>query len=290
MTPMLRASEPPPLDGRPIKIIRSSQSLGELVRGGVSLLFENKHLIFEMTLLRLKVRYRQSILGWAWAVIPPLVLTVTYAVIFGKVMHFSSGDMPYGLFVFAGLVPWTFLSTSVSNATSGMVQHRYLISRVSFPREVIPISYVATALVDLGVSSLMLLAMVAYYGVSLSGTAVYLIPILLVLVICTTAIALCFSAIQARVRDLGIAMPLLLQILMFTAPIVYPSDSVPEFVRGLYFMNPLAILVEAFRQAAVQGICPDVGRVLYSAVISSIMLALAYILFKRLDATLADVL
>jgi lipopolysaccharide transport system permease protein len=290
MTPMLRASEPPPLDSRPIKIIRSSQSLGELVRGGVSLLFENKHLIFEMTLLRLKVRYRQSILGWAWAVIPPLVLTFTYAVIFGKVMHLSSGDMPYGLFVFAGLVPWTFLSTSVSNATSGMVQHRYLISRVSFPREVIPVSYVATALVDLGVISLMLLAMVVYYGVSLSGTAVYLIPILVVLVICTTAIALCFSAIQARVRDLGIAMPLLLQILMFTTPIVYPSDIVPDSVRGLYFMNPLAVLVEAFRQAAVQGVCPDVGRVLYSAVISSIMLALAYTLFKRLDATLADVL
>jgi lipopolysaccharide transport system permease protein len=85
-------------------------------------------------------------------------------------------------------------------------------------------------------------------------------------------------------------MPLLLQILMFTAPIVYPSDIVPDSFRGLYFMNPLAILVEAFRQAAVQGICPDVGRVLYGAVISSIMLALAYILFKRLDATLADVL
>jgi lipopolysaccharide transport system permease protein len=277
-------------DSRPIKIICATQSLPDLLCSGIASLLSNKNLIFEMILLRLKVRYRQSLLGWAWAILPPLLLTITYTLIFAKITHLDSGDLPYGLFVFAGLVPWTFFSSSVSTATAGIIVHRYLISRVAFPREIIPLSYVATALVDLGVGILMLLTMMWYFGLSLTGTALYVLPVIGVLVVWSMAIALCSSAVQARVRDIGVAMPLLLQVLMFTTPVVYSSDAIPHNLRSIYFLNPLAVLVETFRQAAVLGVSPDGRDVVYTAVVSIVCLVFSYIIFKRLDATLADVI
>jgi lipopolysaccharide transport system permease protein len=277
-------------DGRPVRVIRPTQSLFEILFGGLTLLLSHKSLFLEMTLLRLKVRYKQSLLGWAWAVLPPLLLMVTYTLIFSKVTGFESSSLPYALFIFAGLIPWTFFSTSVSTATAGIVTHRYLISRVAFPREIIPLSYVATALVDLGVGVLMLVAMMCYFGTSLTLYALCLIPVIGLLIICSVAVVLFSSSLQARFRDVGVAMPLLLQVLMFTTPVVYSSSAIPHSLKAIYFANPLAILVEAFRQASILGVSPNVGEMIYCAAVSIVGLVCSYILFKRLDATLADVI
>jgi lipopolysaccharide transport system permease protein len=277
-------------DERRVLVIAASPPLTDLVSAGLASLWNHKSLLLEMTMLRLKVRYRQSILGWTWAVIPPLLLMITYTLIFSKVAGLKTGELPYALFVFSGLILWTFFSTSVGTATAGMVAHRYLITRVAFPREIIPLSYVFAAMVDLVIGLLMLLAMMLYFGIVPTIYAFYALPIITMHVACCIAAALCCSAFQARFRDVGLAMPLLLQVLMFTTPVVYSSEAIPHSARSIYFANPIAIQVEAFRKTIVLGLPPDAGALLYCAAVSVICLGLSFVLFKRLDIDLADVI
>src|ERR1700746_2480901 len=158
---------------RSVRIIRPTQSLVQILSAGLTELWSHKSLFLEMTLLRLRVRYKQSLLGWTWAVLPSLGVMVTYSLIFSKLIGLKGGDLPYALFIFSGLIPWTFFSTSVSTATAGIVTHRYLISRVAFPREIIPLSYVAAALVDLGIGMVMLAALMYYFSFSPTLHAFY---------------------------------------------------------------------------------------------------------------------
>lgn len=281
---------PPAADDRSVRVIRPTRSLVQILSAGLTELWSHKSLFLEMTLLRLKVRYKQSLLGWTWAVLPSLVLMITYTLIFSKLIGLKGGDLPYALFIFSGLIPWTFFSTSVSTATAGIVTHRYLVTRVAFPREIIPLSYVAAALVDLGIGMAMLAAMMYYFGFSPTLNTLYAIPVIGMLIIFSVAVALCCSSFQARFRDIGVAMPLLLQVLMFTTPVVYSSAAIPQSVKAIYFANPLAILIEAFRQAAASGVSPDVSEMIFCGTVSIVCLVFSYILFKRLDATLPDVI
>jgi lipopolysaccharide transport system permease protein len=277
-------------DERPVRVIRPTQSLIAILSTGLASLLSHKSLILEMTLLRLKVRYRQSVLGWIWAALPSLLLMITYTLVFSKAIGLQSIDLPYALFIFSGLVPWMFFSTSVSTATAGIVTHRYLICRVAFPREIIPLSYVAAALVDLGVGILMLGAMMYYFGFSPTLHTLYAVPIMGMLVVFSIAGALFCASFQARFRDVGVAMPLLLQVMMFATPVVYSSTAIPHSFKAIYFANPLAVLIESFREAAMLGVNPNAGKMIYCGVFSVGCLAFSYILFKRLDATLADVI
>ena len=278
------------VDDRPVAVIRASSSPTELLQSSLRSLWQNRNLLREMTLLRLKVRYRQSLLGWLWAVLPPLVLMIVYTVIFSHVLGVKSGGLPYPLFIFAGLVPWSYFATSLSTATAGIVTHRYLISRVAFPREIIPLSYVGAALVDFAIGIAMLVLMMIYFGVSPSLNVIYAIPAIGILIIWSTALALGCACFQARFRDLGVAMPLLLQLLMFSAPVVYSSDAIPGAFKSIYFANPVAVLIEAFRHAIVSGSALDAFAMLYSFTVSGCLLIVFYYVFKRFDGTLADVL
>jgi lipopolysaccharide transport system permease protein len=275
------------------RVIRSSPSPTEILWGGLALLVVHRHLLWEMTKLRLKLRYTQSMLGWSWAVVAPLLLMVTYILIFSKVADVHSDGVPYALFVFTGLVPWTFFSTSISTATASMVTHRYLISRVAFPREIIPLSYVAASLADLVVGIVMLAVMFMYFKYCTANHVVYMlhvIPLCALLIAWAVGGALCCASCQARFRDLGVAMPLLLQVAMFTTPVVYSSEAIPEKFKALYFANPLAFLIDGIRRVILFGEFPNLDQLLYSFLVATIFLCFSYFLFKRLDATLADVI
>jgi lipopolysaccharide transport system permease protein len=278
------------VDDRPVVVIRASRSSAELLQSSLVSLWQNRDLLREMTLLRLKVRYRQSLLGWVWAFLPPLVLMIAYTAIFSNVLGVKSAALPYPLFIFAGLVPWSFFSTSLSTATAGIVTHRYLISRVAFPREIIPLSYVGAALVDLVIGIIMLALMMLYFGTSPSVNMVYAIPTIGALIICSTALALGCACFQARFRDVGVAMPLLLQLLMFSTPVVYPSDLIPGALRSIYLANPLAILIDDFRARIVSSSAFDPFTTLYGVAVSGCLLIVFYYVFKRFDGTLPDVL
>jgi lipopolysaccharide transport system permease protein len=238
----------------------------------------------------IKVRYKQSVLGLAWAILQPLSLMLIYTVIFSVIAKVPSEGVPYAVFAYAALLPWTFFSSSLTNATQGLVSHSQLVTKVYFAREILPLTYVSAALFDFAVATTFLIALFFYYGVGLTVYALYAIPILILLAALATAFSLFLSAMQVKFRDIGVAMPLLLQLWMFTTPVVYPLSAVPQRFRGLYALNPLVGVIENFRRVVLQGIEPDFRSLAISAIVAAILLPLTYLYFKRVEATMADVI
>lgn len=275
---------------RPIKIIRpvsfSPLSLFQELRG----LWEYRDLFHTLTVHRIKVRYKQSALGLAWAILQPLSLMLIYTVIFSVIAKVPSENAPYAVFAYAALLPWTFFSSSLTNATAGLVSHSQLVTKVYFAREILPLTYLSAALFDFAIASSFLFALFFYYGVGLTLYALYAIPILLLLAALATALSLFLSAMQVRFRDIGVAMPLLLQLWMFSTPVVYPLSAVPQRFQGIYALNPMVGVIENFRRAVLQGVAPDFYSLGVSALIAAILLPLAYLYFKRVEATMADII
>jgi lipopolysaccharide transport system permease protein len=275
---------------RPIRIIRPiSFSPLDLLRE-LRELWQYRDLFYTLTVHRIKVRYKQSVLGLAWAILQPLSLMLIYTVIFSVIAKVPSEGVPYAVFAYAALLPWTFFSSSLTNATQGLVSHSQLVTKVYFAREILPLTYVSAALFDFAVATTFLIALFFYYGVGLTVYAFYAIPILILLTALATAFSLFLSAMQVRFRDIGVAMPLLLQLWMFTTPVVYPLSAVPQRFRGLYALNPLVGVIENFRRVVLQGVQPDFRSLAISAIVAAILLPLTYLYFKRVEATMADVI
>lgn len=285
--PARRAGEDAP---RRVTVIRPPSISLATLRAELLKLAQYRDLLYTLSVHRVKVRYKQSVLGVAWAVLQPLTLMLIYTVIFSYVARVQTGDIPYALFAFAALLPWTCFSTALTNATNGLVSHSQLVTKVYFPREILPLTYVVAALFDLVVGAAMLALLMVYYGAPLTPNALYVGPVLLVLVLFTTAMGLLFSATQVRFRDIGVAMPLMLQIWMFATPVVYPLGAVPERFRGLYLLNPMAGVIENFRRVIVQGLPPDAYSLGVAAAVSVVLLGAAYIFFKHIEATVADLI
>lgn len=275
---------------RPIRIIRppsfSPLNLLRELRG----LWHYRDLFYTLSVHRIKVRYKQSMLGLAWAILQPLSLMLIYTVIFSVIAKVPSEGVPYSVFAYAALLPWTYFSSALTNATSGLVNHTALVTKVYFAREILPLTYVSAALFDFAVASTFLIALFFYYGVSLTWYALYAIPIMVLLTMLVTAISLIFSVVQVRFRDVGVAMPLLLQLWMFASPVVYPLSAVPQRFRGLYALNPMVGVIENFRRVMLQGIAPDFYSLGISALVAVVLLPAAYLYFKRVDATMADII
>ena len=275
---------------RPIRIIRppsfSPLNLLRELRG----LWQYRDLFYTLSIHRIKVRYKQSLLGLAWAILQPLSLMLIYTVIFSVIAKVPSEGVPYSVFAYAALLPWTYFSSALTNATSGLVNHTQLVTKVYFAREILPLTYVSAALFDFAVASTFLIALFFYYGVALTVYALYAIPILLLLTMLATAFSLVFSVIQVRFRDVGVAMPLLLQLWMFASPVVYPLSAVPQRLRGLYALNPMVGVIENFRRVMLQGTAPDFYSLGISALVAAILLPAAYLYFKRVEATMADII
>jgi lipopolysaccharide transport system permease protein len=277
-------------DLRPLKIIRPPRLSPAALVTGLNTLRSSGGLLYTLTALRLNVRYKQSILGWLWAALHPLSLMVIYTLVFTRVAAVHTGAIAYPVFAFAGLLPWVFFASAVSNATNSLVNHSYLLTRVYFPREIVPFSYVAAALADFLIASLILVGLMLYYRVAITFTALLAAPILFVLILFGAGVALLLSALQARFRDVGVAMPLVLQIWMFATPVVYPLGAVPGQLRTLYLLNPLAGIIDSFRRVVLQNTRPDAPVLCYSALFSVLFFIMAYIVFKNLDANMADVI
>ena len=252
-------------------------------------LVEYRDLLYTLTVHRIKVRYKQSVLGLSWAILQPLSLMLIYTLIFSVVARMPSDDIPYPLFAYTGLLPWTYFSTALSTATNGLVSHSHLVTKVYFPREILPVTYVLAALFDFLIASLVLAGLMIYYRAPITLNFLYVVPIILVLTIFALAMSLFMSAVQVRFRDVGVAMPLLLQVWMFATPIIYPLSAVPERLRPIYDLNPTVGVIEGFRNVLLQGTPPNLRALGVSALVSLILLPLMYIFFKRVEATVADI-
>jgi len=285
-----RAGESETPAERPLKIIGPPTFSAATMIAGIRTLLQYPDLLYTLCLFRLNVRYKQSVLGWAWAVLQPLALMGIYTLIFAHVTNVKTGGVPYPIFVFSALLPWIFFSNSVSSAVHGLVTYPGLLTKMYFPREIIPLSYLAAGLADFFIAAVILASLMIYYGVALTWNALYAIPILVLFGAFAAAIALFFSAVHVRFRDVGLAMPFVLQIWMFATPVVYSLQSVPLRFRKLYSLDPLAGLIENFRKAVIFGEKPDAAALFWSAAMTIVSLTFAYAYFKSSEATMADVI
>jgi lipopolysaccharide transport system permease protein len=275
--------------GQRVKIITPpSLSAGSLV-SGLRGLREYWDLLLTLSIHRIKVRYKQSALGLAWALIQPLALMLIYTLVFSIFARVQTPGVPYPIFAYAALLPWTFFSTGLTTATNGLVSNSQLVTKVYFPREILPLSYIIAALVDLAVASVVMVGMMAYYHVALTAAVVWVVPVTLILTMLLTSASLVMSGLQVKFRDIGMAMPLLLQLWMFASPVVYPLEQVPARFRDLYMLNPMVGVIQNFR-AALLGQAIEPRSLLISGVIALVLLPVSYVYFKHVEATVADVI
>lgn len=248
-----------------------------------------RELLYFLTWRDIKVRYKQTLLGAAWAIIQPLFTMLIFTLFFGRFAGMPSDGLPYSLFAFAGLLPWTFFSNAVTNGGNSLIMNANLISKTYFPRVLVPASAVAASLVDLAISMAFLAVLMAYYGLP-PRASLMLLPVLVLLVfLLAFGVSLGMSALNVRYRDVRYTLPFVVQLLMFATPIIYPASIVPERWRWVLALNPLAAVIEAFR-AALFGLPIPWGALAVSALTTLALLLLCAIAFHRMERSFADLL
>ena len=251
---------------------------------------EYSDLLYTLSAHRISVRYKQTSLGVIWAVLQPLLMMAIFTGVFSVLAKMPSDGAPYALFAFTALLPWTFFSTSVTNGTNSLVTHTQLITKVYFPREILPITYLLAGLFDFVIGFVVLMAIMSWYHVALTAQAWNLLPIIGLLSAWILAVSLVLAAIQVRFRDVGVALPVLVQVLMFASPIIYPLSVVPAAWRTWYLLNPMAGIVSSFRDILIHRTAPDPDPLRIALFVTAAALPLAYLFFKRAEATMADVI
>jgi lipopolysaccharide transport system permease protein len=275
---------------QPVQIIRPPAFLFWSIGGHLARLAEYRDLLYTLTLHRISVRYKQSVLGYFWAVLHPVMLMAIYTIVFSRVVKVPTKGMPYAIFALSALVPWTLFSNGLSGATAALPANSSLLARVYFPREILPLSYVLAAFVDFVIAFAILALLMFYYGVRVTAAAFWVVPALATLTIFLSGVALFTSAVEVRFRDVGVAMPLVLQIWMFATPVVYALGSVPRSFRPVYDLNPLVGVMDTFRVVLLYGTSPDRVLLGKSMAVSLVVLAAAYAWFKQVESTFADVI
>jgi homopolymeric O-antigen transport system permease protein len=273
---------------RPVFEIRPPSLSGINLLASLAKLAQYKDLVWTLCVHRVKVRYKQSVLGVFWAILQPLSVMLIFTFVFSLIAKMPSEGAPYAIFAYTALLPWNYFSSGVSNATTSLTSHAQFVTKVYFPREILPITYVAAALFDFAVASSLLAGLMIYYHVPLTINALYAVPIILVLSCFTLAMSFFFSATQVRFRDIGVAVPLLLQVWLFATPVIYPLSAVPARLRPFYELNPMVGVIENFRQVMLRGAAPEIDSLLISAAVSLVLLVFSYLYFKRIEATMAD--
>jgi lipopolysaccharide transport system permease protein len=275
---------------RRTKVIRPASFSPRVILSGLAELIDYSDLLLTLTLHRVKVRYKQSVLGFAWAILQPVLLMAIYTIVFRVIARMPSGGTPYVVFVYAALLPWTFFSTSVTTAASSLVTHNNLITKVYFPREILPATYVMAALFDFIMASGVLLVLLAAYHLPLGSSALVAIPIMCAAFIFSLSVSMLLSAFQVRFRDIGIALTLIMQLWMYATPVVYPLSIIPQQFRWVYALNPMAGIVENFRRAVLGGASLDLQILMPGVLVCCLLLPVAYLYFKTAEATMADVI
>lgn len=270
----------------PVKIVKPSRGWISLNLGEVR---EYRELIYFLTWRDIKVRYKQTVLGAAWAVIQPFFTMVVFSLFFGKLARMPSDGIPYPIFAYAALVPWTFFANGLSQSSNSLVGNANLIKKVYFPRLVVPISSVISGVFDFMLAFLVLLGMMLYYGIFPTANIVWL-PFLLLLTLTTSlGVGLWLSALNVQFRDVRYTVPFLTQFWLFATPIAYPSSLLSEPWRTLYGINPMVGVIEGFRWVLL-GTDTAPGPIIFvSALVAIALLVGGAYYFKRVEKTFADV-
>ena len=253
-------------------------------------LWHYRELLYFFVWRDIKVRYKQTVIGAGWAIIQPFCTMVVFSLFFGMLAKIPSEGLPYPVFYYSALLPWTYFANALGQATNTMVENQRVITKVYFPRLILPIAAVVSGLVDFGFAFIILIAMMLFYGI-IPTAAIMLLPLLLLLGIATAlAAGLWLSALNAIYRDVRYAVPFLIQFWMFASPVAYPSSLVPEKWRWLYGLNPMAGVIEGFRWSLTgQGQPP--GQLMIASVAAVLLVLIGgLIYFQKMEGTIADVI
>jgi len=236
-----------------------------------------------------KVRYKQTIFGAAWAIIQPFFVMVVFTIFFGKLGNLSSDGIPRPIFYYSALLPWTFFSSAINNAGNSLVLNRVLLTKVYFPRVTIPASAVFCGLVDFGIAFIFLFVMMIYYHTPI-GVGILLWPVLLMLlVMLSLGVGMIFATLNVRYRDVRYTLPFITQVWLFLTPIIYPSSMVPAQFRFLLGINPLSGIIEGFRSSLIASM-PINWQLLEVSVLMTVVIFIAGVLyFRRMERTFADI-
>lgn len=251
-------------------------------------LWQYRALVYFFTLRNIRSRYRQSVLGIGWAMLQPFMTMVIFTIVFGVVAKFPSEEIPYPLFTYAALLPWTLFANSLTNVTQATVQHANLITKIYFPRLIIPISGILAPLADFFFSFIILAGMMVWYGYYPSWNLIFLPFFLIFSLVTAFGCGLWFTTINTRFRDVGYVVPFIVQLWMFASPVVYPASRIPEKYQVLFWLNPMAGVIEGFRWCLLgKGSIDPLMGVSVAIVIFVLLTGLYY--FKKMEHVFADV-
>lgn len=251
-------------------------------------LWEYRELLYFLVWRDIKVSYAQTVLGVAWAVLKPVVTMVVFAIIFGWLVRVPSEGVPYPIFVFTALLPWQLFARSLAGSSTSLVANENLITKVYFPRLVVPISATVAGILDFAIASLVLLGMLWFYHI-VPTAAAWTLPLFVMLAIATAlGVGLWLSALNVLYRDVGHAAPFLIQIWLFATPVIYPSSLVPESLRVAYWLNPMVGVVEGFRWALLGTGSTPGSMLALSVFVAMAVLFSGLYFFRRLEQTFAD--
>ncbi|HJU27558.1 MAG TPA: ABC transporter permease [Candidatus Binataceae bacterium] len=252
-------------------------------------LWAYRELLYFLAWRDVKVRYKQSALGAAWAILQPATTMIIFTVLFGGLAHVPSDGAPYAIFSYAGLLPWNFFSTAVGNSGNSLVGNANLITKVYFPRLVIPGAAVGAALVDFAIASALLFAMMPWYGTPFTANLLMFPALTAMTTLAAAAVGMWTSALNVKYRDVRHALPFLIQIWMYLTPIIYPISFIPARWRWALRLNPLSAIIEGYRDA-IFGRPFDWAQLALSAAIILAMLAYAAYAFRRMEREFADII
>lgn len=252
-------------------------------------LWRSRELAYFFVWRAIKIRYKQTLIGAAWAVLQPITTMLVFSLFFGHLAKLPSGDLPYPIFYFSALLPWTYFAGAIQNVTNSVVEQQHVVTKAYFPRLLLPIAAVIPGLLDLAIGLLVFLPMVLFYHLA-PGKAILMFPVFLLLAVGTAlSFGLWFAALNTLYRDVRYAVPFLVQIWMFVSPVVYPVSLVPARWRWLYGLNPMAGVIEGFRWTLTGRGEPPTLLLAVSAGAVLIVLTGGLAFFSRMEGTIADV-
>ena len=259
-------------------------------RRGLGALWQRRELVWVLVQRDLQARSKQAFFGYLWIVLQPLLLTGAFTFLVERVLGMRVSETPYPVFLMAGLIPWHYFQAGITESTESLVNNMDLVRQVYFPREALVLYPLVARLLDVGIASLTLGLFMVYFRVSLSPWAM-LVPLLLLLQMAfMAAVALALSALNVAWRDIGRALPLLLSLLLYAVPVLYPGDRVPAQFAWLYFLNPLAVIIDTFRAALIGPAVPNLALLVQAGLVTLVLLVVAQRCFRVFDAVLADVI
>ncbi len=250
-----------------------------------------RELLYFLVWRDVKVRYQQTVLGVAWSVLQPLATMVVFSVFFGRLAAMPSDGLPYPLFSFVALVPWTYFSSAIGAGAQSLVGSKNLVDKVYFPRVLIPAAAVLTPVVDFAIAFVMALLLLGVYGRTPSPAAILVVPACTLLAIAAAlAISLWFAALNVEYRDVRYVLPFVIQFWLFVTPVAYPASLVPPLWRPWLGLNPMAAVVEGFRWALLGGAAPPTAMVVIAVTTTVVLLGGGVAYFRRMEGTFADVI